>query len=124
MAGLAVQDLVTILGTLPYNAIDAAADGKAPKQVELTVESDAEGLDITLKDSGSGIDPAPVDNNIKHGFTTKATGTGMGLSLCRIIVEEHGGRLWASRGEEYGATFHMQLRAAVSAPQEEVESYG
>ena len=57
VAGLAVQDLVTILGNLLDNAIDAAADGAAPKQVELTVESDAEGLDITVQDSGSGRRP-------------------------------------------------------------------
>ncbi len=52
--GLAVQDLVTIVGNLLDNAIDAAAGGAAPKEVELSVESDAEGLDITVQDSGSG----------------------------------------------------------------------
>ncbi|WP_066285850.1 sensor histidine kinase [Arthrobacter sp. B6] len=112
VAGLAVQDLVTILGNLLDNAIDAAADGQSPKRVELTVESDAEGLDITVKDSGPGIDPAAVDNIFKHGFSTKATGPfgrGVGLALVRQAVQRLDGTMTITGTN--GAQFHVFLPA-------------
>ena len=64
---------------------------------------------LEVSDTGIGIAPEEMEHIFDAFFTTKATGTGLGLSRCRIIVEEHGGHLWASQGEEYGATFHMQL---------------
>jgi signal transduction histidine kinase len=69
------------------------------------------GQDVLLEvsDTGSGIQPDQMAKIFEPFYTTKEAGTGLGLSLCRTIVEEHGGRLWASRGEEYGATFHLQL---------------
>ena len=51
---------------------------------------------ITLKDSGTGIDPAHMDRIFDAFFSTKDRGMGMGLSICRSIVESHGGQLWAS----------------------------
>ena len=120
VAGLAVQDLVTILGNLLDNAIDAAADGKAPKQVELTVEADAEGLDITVKDSGSGIDPAAVDNIFKHGFSTKATGPfgrGVGLALVRQAVQRLDGTMTITGTD--GAQFHVFLPAMTAGTDKE-----
>ena len=120
VAGLAVQDLVTILGNLLDNAIDAAADGQAPKQVELTVESDAEGLDITVKDSGSGIDPAAVDNIFKHGFSTKASGPfgrGVGLALVRQAVQRLDGTMTITGTD--GAQFHVFLPAMAAGTDKE-----
>jgi two-component system CitB family sensor kinase len=118
--GLAIQDLVTILGNLLDNAIDAAADGAAPKKVELTVESDAEGLDITVKDSGPGVDPAAVDDIFRHGFSTKASGPfgrGIGLALVRQAVQRLDGTM-AITGTD-GAQFHVFLPAAASGPDKE-----
>lgn len=113
LAGLAVQDLVTILGNLLDNAIDAAAGADAPKRVELAVETSAEGLDITVQDSGPGIDPASVDDVFRHGFSTKAAGKfgrGLGLALVRQAVHRLGGSMAISN--HGGAHFHVFLPAA------------
>lgn len=112
-AGVAVQDLVTILGNLLDNAIDAAADAPAPKWVELSVESGVRGVDITVEDSGRGIDPGAVDDVFRHGFSTKASGTygrGLGLALVRQAVHRLGGTVAITNPR--GAHFHVFLPAA------------
>ncbi len=113
--GLAIQDLVTIVGNLLDNAIDAAAGGSAPRSVELTVESDVEGVDITVSDSGPGVDPDAVDHIFKHGFSTKKAGPfgrGVGLALVRQAVERLDGTM-AITGTA-GATFRVFLPATAS----------
>ena len=65
---------------------------------------------LEISDSGIGISAKDLPYIFNAFVTTKTTGTGLGLSLCRAIVEEHGGKLWASQGEKaQGATFHLQL---------------
>jgi sensor histidine kinase regulating citrate/malate metabolism len=112
-AGVAVQDLVTILGNLLDNAIDAAADAPAPKWVELSVESGAQGVDISVEDSGRGIDPDAVDDVFRYGFSTKAPGKygrGLGLALVRQAVHRLGGTMTITNPR--GAHFQIHLPAA------------
>jgi signal transduction histidine kinase len=59
-----------------------------------------------------GIKPEDVDRIFEAFFTTKPQGMGMGLSICRSIVETHNGRLWASPHEPHGTIFHVQLPMA------------
>jgi two-component system, CitB family, sensor kinase len=111
--GVAVQDLVTILGNLLDNAIDAAADSPPPRRVELTLEADDEGLDIAVNDSGTPIDPADTEKIFRHGFSTKPAGPGgrgIGLALVRPAVQRLGGTL-AINGRR-GAKFEVFLPAA------------
>jgi signal transduction histidine kinase len=64
---------------------------------------------LEVSDNGVGIDPEKMTQIFEAFFTTKEHGTGLGLSLCRTIVESHGGHLWASHDQAEGATFHLQL---------------
>jgi two-component system, CitB family, sensor kinase len=120
VAGVAVQDLVTILGNLLDNAIDAAADAPPPRRVELTVESDEEGLDIAVHDSGAALDAQAAGNIFRHGFSTKpsgAGGRGIGLALVRQAVHRLGGTLTVNGRR--GAKFEVFLPAAASPRKEQ-----
>ncbi|TMA87633.1 MAG: GAF domain-containing protein [Deltaproteobacteria bacterium] len=64
---------------------------------------------MTVEDSGTGIDPKDINCIFDAFFTTKSHGLGMGLSICRSIVEAHNGRLWASPGVHHGSVFHVAL---------------
>ncbi|MEO8282821.1 MAG: sensor histidine kinase [Pseudarthrobacter sp.] len=116
VSGLAVQDLVAILGNLLDNAIDAAAEAPAPKLVELTVANAGGALEITVEDSGPGIDPAAVEDIFRHGFSTKEPGPfgrGLGLALVRQAVQRLGGTLTIS--SPAGALFHVALPTAAAS---------
>ena len=64
---------------------------------------------LQVSDTGTGIAPDDLEHIFDRFFTTKTTGTGLGLPLCSTIVEDHGGRLWVSQDESHGAVFHLQL---------------
>jgi len=107
-----------VLVNLLTNAIESLRAARPPHRVAIRSASiDDHDVLLEVSDSGKGIDPEEMAQIFQAFFTTKASGTGLGLSLCRTIVEEHGGSLWASRGEEHGATFHMRLpRSGALAP--------
>lgn len=100
-----------VLVNLVTNAIESVRE-TSDRPRDITVRSELiDGEDVLLRvsDSGAGIAPEKIEHIFDVFFTTKATGTGLGLPLCRSIVEDHGGRLWASQGEPHGAVFNVRL---------------
>jgi len=74
-----------------------------------TTETNA--VHVSIADTGSGIDAADLNLVFKPLFTTKARGMGMGLSICKSIIESHKGRIWVSAGVAKGSVFHFELPA-------------
>ena len=70
---------------------------------------DLNGVVVSVQDSGTGIDPKNIDRVFDAFFTTKTNGMGMGLAICRSIVEAHGGNLSVSPGVPHGSVFHVVL---------------
>jgi PAS domain S-box-containing protein len=107
--------LQQVLMNLMLNGIEAMQDMKAEGQ--LTIKSlMAEGgqLLISVSDTGVGLPREQADQIFNAFFSTKAQGTGMGLSISRSIVESHGGRMWATSNPGRGATFNFTLPTAAA----------
>jgi len=105
--------LQQVILNLIMNAVEAMDSVKDRARV-LRVTSELQKPDnllIAVRDSGSGIDPKNLDRIFDTFFTTKSSGMGMGLSICRTIVEAHGGELWASAGIDFGSVLNIQLPA-------------
>lgn len=100
-----------VIVNLITNAIDAMSTVvDRPRVLRLKTEAhEPSYLLITVEDSGIGIDPESMNRIFDPFFTTKSHGMGMGLSICRSIVENHGGRLSVSLGPSHGSIFHVFL---------------
>ena len=93
------------------NAIDAM-DTVIDRARSLRVTSELKGSDVVvvkIADTGIGIAPGNIDRIFDTFFTTKSHGMGMGLAICRSIIESHGGTLSASPGDPHGAVFQLVL---------------
>ncbi|MBV9433002.1 MAG: PAS domain S-box protein, partial [Hyphomicrobiales bacterium] len=98
---------------LILNAVEAMASVETgPRDLLLSTEQDHAGVIVAARDSGPGIAPEHRERVFKSFYTTKPGGTGMGLSICRSIIDAHGGRLWADANEPRGAVFHFTLPGA------------
>jgi PAS domain S-box-containing protein len=105
--------LQQVMLNLILNAIEAM-NGVDDEVRELMISSESsppDGLCIAVNDSGSGVAPENRDRIFESFYTTKAAGVGIGLSICRSIVEAHGGRLWVDARESRGAVFRFTLPA-------------
>jgi signal transduction histidine kinase len=103
--------LQQVIINLVMNGIEAMEPvGDRPRELVIRSRGDeTHGVLLSVTDCGVGISADDADRLFKAFFTTKPSGMGMGLSICRSIVEAHGGRLSASRNQEAGATFQFVL---------------
>jgi PAS domain S-box-containing protein len=99
---------------LVLNAVEAMGPVEvgARELVISTEQTKTGGALVAVRDSGPGIDPAHLERVFEAFYTTKSSGTGMGLSICRSIIDAHGGRLWAEANESRGAVFRFTLPGA------------
>ncbi|HJZ68546.1 MAG TPA: PAS domain S-box protein, partial [Blastocatellia bacterium] len=110
--------LQQVVVNLILNAVDAmSSDENTTRKLSIRVEQDQAdgGVLVQVRDSGPGIDPEKVDRIFEPFYTTKTSGVGMGLAICRSIINGHGGRLWAEANEPRGAVFQFTLPAAQEA---------
>jgi PAS domain S-box-containing protein len=109
--------LQQVLLNLVMNAIEAmsAVNGRERELTIRAASTDAKNLEVIVEDTGCGIDPVDYDRIFNTFFTTKQHGMGMGLYICRSIVDAHGGKLWASPCSPFGTAFHMTLPLHVRA---------
>jgi two-component system, LuxR family, sensor kinase FixL len=96
---------------LLLNAFDAMKDySPLEREVEVHVEPyGAKMIKVTVSDRGTGLSPDKLDKIFEPFYTTKGEGLGMGLSICRSIIEAHGGNLWAENNPDRGATFYFTV---------------
>ena len=102
--------LQQVILNLITNAIDAMGSiTERPRLLQVRSESKKFGIVITVEDSGAGIDPKNTGHIFDAFYTTKPHGMGMGLAICRSIIEAHGGRISASPGNPNGCIFQVVL---------------
>jgi signal transduction histidine kinase len=95
-----ILNAVEAMGSVEFGARELLISAK---------QSKTNGIVVAVGDSGPGIDPENLERVFEAFYTTKSSGVGMGLSICRSIIGAHGGRLWADANEPRGAVFQFTL---------------
>jgi len=103
--------LQQVMLNLILNAVEAmSGSNEATRELLIKTQQDGPGsVLVAVQDSGPGLKPESLDRVFNAFYTTKPGGMGMGLSICRSIIEGHGGRVWAAPGLLQGATFQFTL---------------
>jgi PAS domain S-box-containing protein len=100
--------LQQVILNLIINAIEAMRGvGEEERELLISTRNEPDGVSVDLRDSGPGFTPAVLDRAFEAFYTTKPGGLGLGLSICRSIVEAHNGRLWATPNMPRGAIFRF-----------------
>jgi signal transduction histidine kinase len=102
-----------VILNLIMNAVEAMSgvDEKTRELFINTRQAESNGVLVRVRDSGPGLTPAILERVFDAFYTTKSSGLGMGLSICRSIVEAHGGRLWVTGHTPRGAFFQFTIPA-------------
>jgi len=103
--------LQQVLMNLMLNGIEAMKEMGGALTVKSQLREDGQ-IEIAVKDTGPGLPVSQVDQIFEAFFTTKPQGSGMGLAICKSIVESQGGKIWADGNNSRGATFHFTLPVA------------
>jgi C4-dicarboxylate-specific signal transduction histidine kinase len=102
--------LQQVLVNLITNAMEAMMENKRPRILRIkSATHDPLGVMVSVADTGPGIDPAVANRIFNPLFTTKSSGMGLGLAICRSIIEGHDGRLSVSSAAEGGSVFQFVL---------------
>jgi len=106
------NQLQQVLLNFVINGCDAMEGQEADRRVIIRTQATASGdVEVSVADRGAGIPAANLERIFEPFVTTKASGLGLGLAICRSIAEAHGGRLWATNNADCGATLHCELPA-------------
>jgi C4-dicarboxylate-specific signal transduction histidine kinase len=105
-----------VILNLIVNACDAMEEVAADqRRLWIGTSAHHQSVELTVRDSGPGLDEAMLQRIFDPFVSTKSTGLGLGLSISQKIVASHGGRLWAERSETGGALFRLTLPARLRA---------
>ena len=102
--------LQQVILNLILNAADAmrSVDDR-PRQAVITTRADADGVRVSVRDAGEGLNAQPIERMFEPFYTTKRDGMGMGLAVSRSIIESHRGRIWATPNDGAGTTFSFSI---------------
>jgi len=108
--------LQQVVFNLVMNAKEAMQAVPATRKLRVKSElNDAGQIQVSVEDAGTGISSSDIQRIFNPAFTTKASGMGMGLSICRTIIEGHGGRIWVTQGKSAGSIFSFELPTSRSS---------
>ena len=102
-----IQQVMLNLIANAVEAMSQMSDGR--RELLISTQAEADCVLVAVRDSGPGLSEGAIERAFEAFYTTKSSGLGMGLSICRSIVEDHGGRLWAAANVPKGAAFQFTV---------------